>query len=90
VIRKTAKLRLYELTVHSSWLIDAPSPWRIDSSAVEMAVTSSATINDAIEHSTSTQRWLELILRVIVVVTAPPVWFWCLDEQTGPRGRIDR
>ena len=54
VISSTAKLSPYALTVHSSSSTDALRCMRIELSAVDTTVTSSATISDAIDVRTST------------------------------------
>jgi hypothetical protein len=54
----TARLRLYELTVHSSSSIEAPRSCRIVVRAVETTSVSSATISDATEVSARTQAFL--------------------------------
>src|SRR5688572_3733769 len=49
VRRKTAKVRVYAFTVHSSSSIDAPRSVRITGSAVETTRLSRTTMNSAIE-----------------------------------------
>src|SRR5215211_5921049 len=71
VINITAKLRLYALTVHSSWETDAPRSVRIVGRAVDTTSTSSAAMNELIAVSTTTQA-IELLLLVACGLIGSP------------------
>src|SRR5205823_5107429 len=78
VISSTAKLRPYALTVHSSWSIDAVRCSRIELSAVDTTVTSSATISDATDVRTRTH--------LCLVLTLPPLLRgarWVLRQRSS-------